>query len=47
MTLGVGVAGEPTCHPLPLGSTLGEGSDESSVHISKGKFTVMIMKLKL
>ena len=47
MTLGIGVAGEAKCHTLPLGSTLGDGSDESSMHISKGKFTVTIMKLKL
>ena len=47
VTLGIGTAGEAKCHTLPLGSTLGDGFDESSIHMSRDKFTVMIMKLNL
>lgn len=46
VTLGIGVAaGEGKCHVLSLESTLGNGYDESSVPISKGRFTVTILSL--
>lgn len=47
MTLGIGIACEAKYRILPLGSTPGDGLNESSIHISKGRFTMTIMKLKL